>query len=161
MATPTVQHGSVVAINYTLTDVNGKVLDSSSGSPLEYLQGHHNIIPGLESELEGLVVGAHKQVVVQPKDGYGELMPDMRFSLPLAEFGGQTPQAGMMVQLETPTGMIMARILGVEGEQVKLDGNHPLAGQVLNFDVEIMTIRPATSEELSHGHPHGPNGHHH
>lgn len=161
MSTEIITPGKVVSMNYTLTDPSGKILDASEGTPLEYLQGHQNIIPGLERELEGMKQGDKKQVIVQPTDGYGERNNDLQFSLPLAQFGGQVPQPGMMVQIQTDEGVMMASIVGVQGEQVLLDANHPLAGQTLHFDVEITGVRSATTEELSHGHPHGPNGHHH
>lgn len=161
MATDTITSGKVVAMNYTLTDGAGKVLDASEGSPLEYLQGHQNIIPGLEKELEGLKPGDKKQVVVQPTEGYGERNPELQFTLPLEQFGGQSPEPGMMVQLQSEEGVMMATIVKTEGDQVILDANHPLAGQILHFDVEIVEVRAASDEEISHGHPHGPDGHHH
>lgn len=161
MVADTVSHDTVVSMNYTLTDNAGNILDASQGEPMEYLQGHQNIIPGLEKELEGLKSGERKKVTVQPEEGYGRHNPELIFSLPLEQFGGQVPQTGMVVQLQSPEGAMMATIVKVENQQVTLDANHPLAGQVLNFDVEIVGIRAASSEELSHGHPHGPNGHHH
>lgn len=151
----------VVQMNYTLTDASGKVLDASQGEPMEYLQGHQNIIPGLERALEGLKAGDRKQVTVQPQDGYGIHNPELIFGLPLQQFGSDAPQTGMVVQLQSEEGVMMATIVKQEGDQVILDANHPLAGQVLNFDVEIVAIRGASQEELSHGHPHGPHGHHH
>jgi FKBP-type peptidyl-prolyl cis-trans isomerase SlyD len=161
MSTEIIMKGKVVSMNYTLTDPSGKVLDASDGQPLEYLQGHQNIIPGLERALEGLKAGDRKQVVVQPADGYGPRNEELQFALPLAQFGGEMPQPGMMVQIQSEEGVMMASIVGVQGEHVLMDANHPLAGQTLHFDVEIMSVRPASEEELSHGHPHGPHGHHH
>jgi len=161
MSANTITRDKIVSMNYTLTDNAGKVLDASNGEPMEYLQGHQNIIPGLETALEGLQAGERKQVTVQPGDGYGQHNPELIFSLPLDQFGGQAPQPGMLVQLQSPEGEMMATIMKIEENQVTLDANHPLAGQVLNFDVEIVGIREASAEELSHGHPHGPNGHHH
>jgi FKBP-type peptidyl-prolyl cis-trans isomerase SlyD len=161
MPTETIVADMVVSMNYTLTDPTGNVLDASKGEPLEYLQGHQNIIPGLERELAGLQAGERKKVVVQPTDGYGEHNADLIFSLPRDQFGGQTPQIGMMVQLQSEEGVMMASIKAVDEQQIMLDANHPLAGQELHFDVEIVAIRPASQEELSHGHPHGPDGHHH
>jgi FKBP-type peptidyl-prolyl cis-trans isomerase SlyD len=161
MAADTVTQNMVVSMNYTLTDTQGKVLDSSNEEPMEYLQGHSNIIPGLESALEGLKPGDRKQVTVQPSDGYGQHNPDLIFALPLEQFGGEKPQTGMLVQLQSTEGEMVATVTRIENNQVTLDANHPLAGQVLNFDVEIVKIRTASAEELSHGHPHGPHGHHH
>jgi FKBP-type peptidyl-prolyl cis-trans isomerase SlyD len=161
MVADTISRDKVVSMNYTLTDTAGEVLDSSEGKPMEYLQGHQNIIPGLETALEGLKPGDRKQVTIQPDDAYGKHNPELIFSLPLAQFGGQAPKAGMMVQLQSPEGDMMATIKKVDNNEVTLDANHPLAGKVLNFDVEIMDVRDASAEELSHGHPHGPHGHHH
>lgn len=161
MPADTISRDKVVSMNYTLTDNSGKVLDASNGEPMEYLQGHQNIIPGLEVALEGLKPGDRKQVTVQPTEAYGQHNPELIFALPLDQFGGQAPQTGMLVQLQSPEGEMMATIVKIENNQVTLDANHPLAGQVLNFDVEILEVRSASAEELSHGHPHGPHGHHH
>ena len=161
MVADCITRDTVVAMNYTLTDTAGNILDASQGEPMEYLQGHQNIIPGLEKALEGLKIGDRKQVTVQPEDAYGRHNPELIFGLPLEQFGGQAPQSGMVVQLQSPEGAMMATIVKVENNEVTLDANHPLAGQVLNFDVEIISLRSASTEELSHGHPHGPNGHHH
>jgi FKBP-type peptidyl-prolyl cis-trans isomerase SlyD len=151
----------VVSMNYTLKDESGNVLDASNGQPLEYLQGHNNIIPGLEKELSGLNVGDKKQVKVTPEEGYGQYDPGLKFTIGLDQFQGQQPQPGMMVQMESEEGVMMAKIVGIEEQKVVLDANHPLAGQPLFFDVEIAGVRPASSEEIAHGHPHGPHGHHH
>jgi FKBP-type peptidyl-prolyl cis-trans isomerase SlyD len=128
---------------------------------LKYLQGHDNIIPGLERELAGLKAGDKKKVVVPATDAYGVHNPELIFSLPRTQFGGETPDAGMVVQMQSEEGVMMATVVEVSDEQIMLDANHPLAGQELHFDVEIVDVRPATQEELSHGHPHGPGGHHH
>ncbi len=161
MAANTVTRDMVVSMNYVLTDQAGNVVDASNGEPLEYLQGHQNIIPGLEKELEGLKPGDKKRVTVQPEEGYGQPNQDLLFSLPTEQFGGQSVQAGMMVSLHSPEGILNARIVSVDTDQITLDANHPLAGQVLTFEVEITNVREASQDELSHGHPHGPNGHHH
>ena len=161
MSANTVAADMVVSMNYVLTDTDGKVLDESKGEPLQYLQGHSNIIPGLEKELVGLAPGDKKKVVVQPNEGYGELNPELRFALPRDQFGGQDVEAGMMVTLQSPEGMLNARVMEVGEAEIGMDANHPLAGQVLTFEVEITDIRPASDEEKQHGHPHGPGGHHH
>ncbi|WP_373532738.1 peptidylprolyl isomerase [Vampirovibrio sp.] len=161
MVADLVSPDKVIKMNYTLTDATGNVLDSSQEEPMEYLQGHQNIIPGLENALEGLKPGDKKQVTVQPEQGYGNHNPELIFGLPLEQFGGEAPQPGMVVQLQSEEGVMMATIVKQEGEQIILDANHPLAGQVLNFEVEILGIREASPEELTHGHPHGPHGHHH
>jgi FKBP-type peptidyl-prolyl cis-trans isomerase SlyD len=157
-----IKENDVVAINYTLTDEEGKLLDSSDGEPMEFLQGHQNIIPGLEKELTGLNVGDKKKVVVPPEQGYGHYNPELQFELPIEQFGQEQPQTGMMLQLSSNTGeSFMAKIIRVQNDRVIMDANHPLAGKSLHFDVEITAVREATPDELTHGHPHGPNGHHH
>jgi FKBP-type peptidyl-prolyl cis-trans isomerase SlyD len=157
-----IEKDKVVSINYVLKDNKGTIMDSSQGQPLSYLQGHNNIIPGLEQALLGLKVGEQKQVQIAPQDGYGELNPELRFTIPLDQFGEQAPQPGMMVQLNTDRGEnFMATVLKVENGEVFMDGNHPLAGQELFFDIQVTEIRNASQEELTHGHPHGPGGHHH
>lgn len=154
---------SVVLIHYTLKNNQGEVLDSSSGSdPLAYLHGHGNIIPGLESQLVGKNVGDKLSTKIAPADGYGEHDAQMIQQVPKEAFQG-APEitVGMQFQAEGPDGAQMVTVTAVEAETVTVDGNHPLAGQDLNFDVEIMEIREASAEELSHGHVHGPGGHDH
>jgi FKBP-type peptidyl-prolyl cis-trans isomerase SlyD len=162
MSTETVTADRVVAINYELRDDAGEELDSSEGEPLAYLHGHNNIIPGLEQALEGLKPGDQKQVTVQPEAGYGAHQSDLVFALPRAQFDGQTPEPDMMLQLRSSSGEeMMARIISVDEQKITLDANHPLAGKTLHFGVEIVSIRPASAEEIAHGHPHGPEGHAH
>src|SRR5687767_868164 len=129
MVADSISNDKIVSMNYVLKDPSGNILDASQEQPLQYLQGHHNIIPGLEKELAGMKAGDRKKVIVQPTDGYGQRNPELVFSLPLDQFGGQMPQAGMMVQLESPEGTIMATIVSVDNQKVNLDANHPLAGQ--------------------------------
>ncbi|MBY0404918.1 MAG: peptidylprolyl isomerase [Cyanobacteria bacterium] len=152
----------VVAIQYELTDKTGAVLDSSDGEPLEYLHGHQNIIVGLEKALNGLKPGDKKKVEVSPEEGYGAYKPEMAFSVGLDQFEGDVPEEGLMVQLASEQGgSFVARVVSIQGNEVQLDANHPLAGKDLFFDVEVVQLRPASAEELAHGHPHGPHGHHH
>lgn len=160
--TKTVVENCVVSMNYTLTDEQGNILDASQGEPLEYLQGHQNIIPGLEKALTGLGIGEKKKVEVPPQDGYGDYNPALKFTVTKEQFGGQTPDMGSMVQLSSTQGQsFVAEVISVEQDNITLDANHPLAGKTLFFDVEIMDVRSASDEELQHGHPHGPHGHHH
>jgi len=159
-----VANNSVVTIDYTLTDPQGKVIDSSEGKqPLPYLHGAGNIIPGLERELTGKAAGDKVKVVVQPQDGYGVRDDKLVQVVPVAAFQGVGQiQAGMQFRAQGPQGqMQVVTVTKVEGDNVTVDGNHPLAGITLNFDVTIKTVRPATPEELEHGHVHGPDGHHH
>jgi FKBP-type peptidyl-prolyl cis-trans isomerase SlyD len=157
-----IENNLVVSMNYTLKDEQGNVLDSSSNGPLEYLHGHQNIIPGLEKALAGLAIGDKKQVTVQPEEGYGPYQKELQFGVPVSQFQGKAPEPGTMMQITSQNGeVVVATVQGMENDFVVMDANHPLAGKVLSFDVEIMGTRPASTEELSHGHPHGPGGHHH
>ena len=154
----------VVQIDYTLTSDAGQVLDSSQGrEPLAYLHGKGNIIPGLEKELQGKAVGDTLKVSVRPEEGYGNHDPQMVQSVPKAAFKGINDiKAGMQFQAQGPGGQVrLVTVTKVEGDNVTVDANHPLAGQTLNFDVTIKEVRDASAEELSHGHVHGPGGHQH
>lgn len=154
---------SAVAIDYTLTDEQGTVIDSSQGGdPLWYLHGYGNIIPGLERELSGKTVGDRLQVKVAPADGYGERNEGLKQEVTRDKFGDVDDlQEGMQFQAETDAGPMVFTIVDVSEEVVTVDGNHPLAGMDLNFDVTVRDIRDATDDEISHGHIHGPGGHHH
>lgn len=152
-----IQDNCVVSIHYTLTDDQGEVLDSSSGgAPLNYLAGAGNIIPGLERELTGCDVGDKKQVTVQPGDGYGEYQPELVQTLPHDMFTGiDKVEVGMEFQAQGPSGQVQFVVVkDVADEGVTIDGNHQLAGKILNFDVSVEAVREATPEELDHGHVH-------
>lgn len=154
---------SVVTMHYTLKDDKGKTIDSSSGGePLAYLQGAGNIIPGLEEALMGKVAGDKIQVTLPPEKGYGERDERLVQSIPKKQFQGAGEiKVGMQFQVNSQAGPMILTVVGVKGDEVVVDGNSPLAGQTLHFDVEITDVRAATSEELEHGHVHGPGGHHH
>lgn len=156
-----ISQDSVVTIHYTLKDDAGEVIDSSaSGEPLMYLHGHGNLIPGLERELTGHEVGEQLSVRVAPADGYGEHDERLVQSVPLNALRGvKDVKAGMRLSAQTDEGPRSVTVTEVSGESVTLDGNHPLAGKSLNFDVRIEGVRPATEEELAHGHVHGPGSH--
>lgn len=153
----------VVSIHYTLTDSGGSVLDSSSGNePLLYLHGAGNIIPGLESALEGKVSGDKLSVTVDPEQGYGTRDERLVQAVPRSAFKGVEQLApGMQFQAQGPQGTRLVVITQVTADIVTVDANHPLAGQTLHFEVEVTEVREATSEELEHRHVHGPGGHHH
>lgn len=153
----------VVSMHYTLTDNDGNTLDTSSGKdPLVYLQGHQNIIPGLETQMEGKEVGAKFTATVDPANGYGELNPALVQDVPKTNFPDSEQIApGMQFQTMTEQGPIVLTVKEVKEESVTVDGNHPLAGVTLNFEVEVMEVRNASEEEIAHGHVHGPGGHHH
>lgn len=153
----------VVSIDYTLTGVDGNVIDSSEGrGPLAYLQGHNNIIPGLEDALEGKSVGDKLDVVVEAKDGYGERHDDLTHKVPRNMFeDGSEIEVGMQFQTMTEHGPHIVTVIDMDDENITVDANHPLAGQTLNFAVSVVEVRDATEEELEHGHVHGPEGHDH
>ena len=153
----------VVTIHYTLTNNDGEVLDSSSGGePLTYIHGHGNIIPGLEKELEGKSSGDKLNVKSAPADGYGERDKKLVQKVPRRSLGGNKITPGMQFQAQTSSGEArVATVVSLQGDMVTVDMNHPLAGETLNFEVEIADVREATTEELAHGHVHGPGGHHH
>ncbi len=155
---------SVVTIHYTLTNDAGEMVDTSDGrEPLVYLHGAQNIIPGLERELSGKVVGDSFDVTIQPEDGYGIANPELVQTVPHSAFEGvDKVEPGMQFQARGDDGntqVITVTEIGDDG--ITVDGNHPLAGQVLNFSVSVEDIREASQEELEHGHVHGPGGHHH
>ncbi len=153
----------VVSIHYTLKNAEGSVLDSSSGSdPLAYLHGAGNIIPGLESALEGKEAGEKLAVTVEPGQGYGDRDERLVQDVPRAAFKDvQELAPGMQFQAQGPQGTRLVVVTQVAEEMVTVDANHPLAGQTLHFEVEVAEVRDATAEELEHGHVHGPGGHHH
>jgi FKBP-type peptidyl-prolyl cis-trans isomerase SlyD len=154
---------SVVALAYTLTNDEGQVIDTSAGGePLVYLHGAQNIIPGLENALVGKQVGDKLKVDVLASEGYGEYDAQMVQVVPKHMFAGvENIEAGMQFHAQTDYGMQVVTVAAVEGDEVTVDGNHPLAGQNLHFDVEIVSVRAASAEELEHGHVHGAGGHHH
>lgn len=146
----------VVSIQYTLTDDEGTVIDSSSeGEPLVYLHGANNIIPGLEKELLGKTSGASLKVSVTPEDAYGTRSEEAVHIVPRSAFEGvEDIQPGMQFQTEGPQGVQMIVVTEINDDEITIDANHPLAGQTLHFDVTIETVRDATPEELDHGHAH-------
>jgi len=153
----------VVTIHYTLKNDGGEVLDSSSGGdPLAYIQGHGNLVAGLEKALEGKPAGASLAVVVDPADGYGVRDEALIQRVPKRSLQGAGEiKKGMQFQARTEDGMRLFTVTGLVGDMVTLDGNHPLADQTLHFDIQVVDVREATSEELEHGHVHGAGGHHH
>ena len=158
-----ITHDQVVSIHYTLRDDTGEILDrSADGAPLDYLHGHGNLIPGLERELTGKKAGDRLQVKIAPAEGYGEYDPTLVQRVPRRSLKGiANVRPGMQLQAQTEHGARQVTVTQVTGDMVTLDGNHPLAGKNLHFDVEVAAVRAATPEELSHGHVHGPGGHHH
>lgn len=162
--TDTVSKDCAVAMHYVLRDDAGSVIDQSpEGEPLWYLHGHENIVPGLESALTGLAVGDHKKVTVSPEEGYGVREEEMVLKVPRDQLPPElTPEVGMELGMDTEDGHHMSvRVAEVHEGHVILDANHELADVTLHFEVMIDSVRKASSEELAHGHVHGPGGHHH
>ncbi|MFO0697028.1 MAG: peptidylprolyl isomerase [Polyangiales bacterium] len=158
-----VADGKVVSLQYTLTDEEGEVIDQSDpGDPLLYLHGAGNIVPGLERQLEGKSVGTSLKAVVPPAEGYGEATGRVEKAPRSAFPRGVELEIGMDFVAEGPDGsLIPLFICDIEGEDVFVTSDHPLAGVELHFDVTITEVRDATPEEVEHGHPHGPHGHGH
>ena len=147
-----ISKNSVVTFHYTLNDPDGKLLDTSAGrDAFSYIQGQNMIVPGLERQMEGKAAGEKLMAVVPAAEGYGDLDPSLVHKVPADRFGDQKIEPGMQFQA------------GNEGGEmgVALNGNHPLAGVTLHFNVDIKDVREATDEELNHGHVHGEGGHHH
>lgn len=155
---------AVATIAYTLKDDDGEVLDTSSGrEPLAYVHGVGSLVPGLESELEGKTAGDSLEVRIPPEEGYGVRQENLVQDVPRDRLpASPDPEVGMQLRATGDGGEeFVLTIVAIEGDTVRLDGNHPLAGVPLNFAVEVVSVREATAEELAHGHVHGPGGHAH
>jgi FKBP-type peptidyl-prolyl cis-trans isomerase SlyD len=151
----------VVQIDYTLKNDEGQILDSSEGrQPLAYLHGAGNIIPGLESALEGKEEGDTLSVTIMPAEGYGERDEALVMAVDRSEFPDpQQVQVGARFNIQTDQGVHLATVTGVTEDQARLDLNHPLAGETLHFDVEVVDVKVASEEEREHGHVHGGHTH--
>jgi len=162
MSKNTVEDGMVVSMEYTL-HVDGELLDSSDGQgPLQFLAGYGNIIPGLEEEMRGMKIGDSKDVVVEPKNGYGEFDDEAFMKVPRTDFPKEMPMevdTELTVRDEEGNSRY-ARVESIEEDNVTLNFNHPLAGDELRFHVKVVALREPTEEELEHGHVHE-EGHHH
>lgn len=157
-----IKKNSVVAITYTLKNDEGVVLDSSVGKEsLYYLHGHGNLVIGLEEELENKTKGAKFSVSVPSEKGYGKKDAKLIQTVPLSAFGTNKVEVGMQFHAEGQGGPVVVTVTEIKGDQVTVDGNHPLADATLHFDIVVDEVREATAEEIAHGHVHGPGGHHH
>ncbi len=156
-----ISKNSVVTLDYQLKAETGEVVDDSSQTgPMIYIQGAEDILAGIENAVDGLSVGDTATAVITPEDSYGEYDPEKVGAVPHSTFVGiDDLQVGMQVQEETEEGPILITIREVNEEQVIIDSNHPLAGLTLNFELKVMAIRDATTEELEHGHVHSEHGH--
>lgn len=153
----------VACIHYILRDAQGQELERSDRSaPLAYLHGTGSLIPGLEKALAGARAGDQIQVSVPPDQAYGVRDESLIQRLPKRAFKGiRNLRVGMHLQTQGPKGPQSVTVTQLSGDMVTIDANHALAGQTLNFEVEVAEVRAATQEEMLHGHVHGPGGHHH
>jgi len=153
----------VVGIHYTLKDTDGVTIDSSAGrDPLYYLHGYGQLVPGLEDELEDKDLNEKFNLKVKPEDAYGEYNKELVYVLDKSKFPDPTKvEIGMTFTSKTSEGEFNLNVIALEGDNVTLDANHPLAGRELDFDVEVVEIRDATKEEIEHEHVHDANGHQH
>ncbi len=158
-----IEDKKIVVINYTLSSDEGEMLDQSDDGSFAYLHGADNIVAGLESALTGKTVGDSLNIKVLPADGYGERNDEMVQVVGKEMFETDAElEVGTQFHAEGPEGdQIMITVAEIDGDDITIDGNHPLAGVNLNFDVSIIEVRDASEEEISHGHVHGPDGHHH
>ncbi len=159
-----VEKNKVVSIEYSLKNSSGELIDTSDGSgPFSFIHGIGSVIPGLEKALEGKKEGESFQIIIPPEDAYGNRDDSLMQTIPRNQFaedvGEITP--GMKFQAQTEHGVQIITVANVQGDDITIDVNHPLAGETLSFDVKILDIREATEEELAHGHAHGAHSHPH
>ena len=154
-----VEKDAVASVHYTGTlPESGEVFDSSEGrDPLTFLVGHKQMIPGFEDELMGAEIGERRTFTLEPERAYGERIPEAIQQIPSEMFGEITPEPGMTLMSDVGP----FNVVSVEGDTVTVDFNHKLAGETLQFSVEVVDVRAATEEEIAHGHAHGPGGHNH
>ena len=153
----------VVLLNYEVIDDQGQLVDcSEEGDPLAYIHGADQLVPGLETALEGRSQGDKIKVDVPPDQGYGERTDEGVQTVSRAQFDDDSEiDVGMQFEAQDDDGHQIVTVVSVDGESITLDTNHPLAGKTLHFAVEVLEVRNATAEELDHGHVHGTGGHHH
>lgn len=158
-----IENHKVVSIDYTLKDDAGNIIDQSHGGEFCYLHGASNIIPGLETALAGKASGDALSVSVPPEQGYGPRDENKTQVVPRSMFPDDVDiEVGMPFHAQGPQGeMLMVTVVAVDGDQITVDGNHPLAGENLHFEVTVRDVRDASAEEIEHGHAHGPGGHEH
>jgi len=151
-----VTQDTAVTLHYTVKGPDGQVLDSSlDREPLTYLHGHNQLVPGLENRLEGAEAGASLEIHVPAAEAYGEKQPELIFPVPKGQFDPTMDLVpGTQVMTQGDHGPLVLTIVGVEGDTVYLDANHPLAGMDLDFSIQVVSVRAATPEEIAHGHVH-------
>lgn len=159
-----IEQNKVVTMNFKLTDDHGNVLDSTEqGGPFSYLSGNNMVLPKLEETVNGMIIGTKKSLKLNAADGYGNYNEEALQVVGKENFPEDfVLEVGREYMASNPDGVQMPfTITNVNGEEITIDFNHPLAGKNLNFDIELLDVRDATPEELTHGHVHGPGGHHH
>lgn len=150
---------TVATIHFTVATQDGTQIDSSrNGKPMDYLQGSHYLIQGLEDELEGKEAGQKFIIDVEPALAYGERHEELVQVVPLSMFTDMEVNPGMTFRATTDDGEQSVMVIDVTDDEVVVDGNHPLSGLTLNFDVEVLAVRKATEEEIEHGHAHSEQG---
>ncbi|MBB1269219.1 peptidylprolyl isomerase [Shewanella sp. SR44-3] len=151
---------AAVTIHYRLSDQQGLLIESSfEGEPMVYLHGTGNLIPGLEAELEDKIVGDKLEANIPAEQAYGLYHDGLKQEVPIDAFGDvEDIVPGMRFIAETEMGQRPVQVIEVKDDVVVVDGNHPLAGQALNFSIEVIEVREATEEELAHGHVHAAGG---
>jgi len=154
---------TVALFHYTLKNDEEQIIESTAGKEATaYLQGHGGMIRGVQSALEGKKAGDSFSITVHPQEGYGERKDDAIQRVPVKHLvGSKKLRPGMIATVHTENGQRQVSIVKMGKFMAKVDTNHPLAGQILHFDIEIVEVREATAEEVSHGHAHGAGGHHH
>lgn len=156
-----IRRNKVVALDYTLKDDSGTVIDKSGKSPLYYLHGYSNLVPGLEEALEGRKAGDNIEVTVPPEKGYGNYDPKLVSTLPKSKLPeGASPMKGQRYSLRMGNQMRTVTVTKVRINDVEIDANHALADKTLHFAIKVRQVREATKSELEHGHAHGPDSHH-
>lgn len=154
----------VITMNFTLKDDEGKVMDTTSGQePFSFISGQNQILPRLEEQIGGMLIGSKKDVVLTPEEGYGKFEQEAVRNVKRSEFPEDTElKEGMGFMATGPDGkQYQFFIKDIKDDDIQVDFNHPMAGKTLHFNVELVNLRDATKEELDHGHVHGAGGHKH
>lgn len=159
----TIAKDTVVQLHYSLFDEQNSLIESTTGShPLAYLHGHDNMIPGFEQAMEGKAAGEHVSITLTPEQAYGQRQEDAVQRVPVKHLtGAKVWKKGMTAVVHTEQGPRQVTIVKVGRFMADVDTNHPLAGKTIRFEVDIADVRPATAEEIAHGHAHGVGGHQH
>jgi FKBP-type peptidyl-prolyl cis-trans isomerase SlyD len=159
-----IKSNQVITINFILKGTDGNIIEATTKErPFSFISGGNQILPKLEENIGEMLIGSKRTVVLSPEEGYGVYDDGALQQISRSEFPEETDiQEGMTFVADAPDGQQLPFVIKtIEGENITVDFNHPLAGQTLTFDLELLSLRDATIEELSHGHVHGAGGHHH